>query len=111
MDIEKEIISYLYEYGNTKESDMINYGVKRLNYPPKRMKKVIKRMIVKGKIHYVVHSELEPAEVYISLKETPPPETAKILLEAFFQMKAAEEDVQNILEEAATLADEKSEEE
>ena len=104
MDIEKEIISYLHEYGNTKENDIINYGIQKFNYSSERMKKVVKRMVIKGKIHYVVHSKLEPPEVYISLKEPLPPESAKILLEAFIQMKTAEEDAQKILEEASALA-------
>jgi len=103
VDIEKEIVSYLSEYGNTKESDIINYGVKRSNYSSKEMKKVIKRMVVKTEIHYVVHSKLEPPEVYISLKELLPPEITKILLEAHIQMKAGEEDAQKILDEAAAV--------
>lgn len=105
MKVEKEIISYLYEYGNTRESDLINYGVKKFNYSSEEMKKVIKRMVIKGKIHYIVHSKLEPPEVYISLKELLPPEITKIFLEAFIQMKAREEDVQKILEEAASIAE------
>jgi hypothetical protein len=72
------------------------------------MKKVIKRMMVKRKIHYLIHSQLEPPETYISLQEPLPPEIAKTLLEAFVQMKAAEEDVQKILEEAAAIAEGKS---
>lgn len=74
MDIDQEIISYLHEYGNTKESDIISYGVKRFNYSSKRMKKVIKRMVVKSKIYYIVHGKLEPPEAYVSLKEPLPPE-------------------------------------
>lgn len=105
MEVEKEIISYLYKYGNTKEGDIINYGIKKFNYSSEKMKKVIKRMVVKGKIHYVIHSKLEPPEVYVSLKESLPPEIAKILLEAFIQMKTAEEDAQKILDEAAALAE------
>lgn len=105
MDVEKEVVSYLYEYGNTKESDIINYGVKEFNYSSKRMKKLIKRMVIKGKIHFIVHSKLEPPAAYISLKEPLPPEIAKILLEAFIQVKASEEDAQKILEEAAALAE------
>lgn len=107
MNIENEIMSYLFEYGNTRESDIIHYGVKRFHYSPKGMKKVIKRMAIKGKIHYVVHNRLDPVRVYISLKEPLPPETEKILLEAYHQMKAVEEDVQSILEEAETVADQK----
>jgi len=105
MKVEKKIISYLYEYGNTRESDLINYGVKKFNYSSEEMKKVIKRMVIKGKIHYIVHSKLEPPEVYISLKELLPPEIAKTLIEAFIQMKAREEDVQKILDEAASIAE------
>ena len=105
MDVEKEVVSYLHEYGNTRESDIINYGVKEFNYSSKRMKKVIKRMVIKGKIHYIVHSKLEPPEVYISLKELLPPEIAKTLIEAFIRMKAGEEDVQKILDEAASIAE------
>jgi len=105
MKVEKRIISYLYEYGNTRESDLINYGVKKLDYSSEEMKKVIKRMVIMGKIHYVVHSKLEPPEVYISLKELLPPEIARTLIEAFIQMKAREEDVQKILDEAASIAE------
>ena len=110
MKVEKEIISYLCEYGNTKESDIINYGVKRFNYSQKGMKKVIKRMVIKGKIHYVVHGKLEPPEAYISLKEPLPPEITKILLEAHIQLKAGKEDAQKILEEAATIAEKRARE-
>lgn len=105
MKVEKEIISYLYEYGNTRESDLINYGVKKFAYSSEEMKKVIKRMVIKGKIHYIVHSKLEPPEVYISLKELLPPEIARTLIEAFIQTKAREEDVQKILDEAASIAE------
>jgi len=108
MEVEKEVISYLYEYGNTKESDIISYGVKKHNYSSERMKKIIKRMVIKGEVHYAVHSKLEPPAVYVSLKEPLPPEIAKILLEAFIQVKVAEEDAQKILDDAAVIADRKS---
>jgi len=107
MEVEKEVISYLYEYGNTKESDIISYGVKKHNYSSERMKKVIKLMVIKGKVYYVVHSKLEPPAVYVSLKEPLPPEIAKILLEASIQVKVAEEDAQKILDDAAVIADRK----
>ena len=109
MKVEKEIISYLHEYGNTRESDLINYGVKKFNYSSEETKKVIKRMAVKDKIHFIVHGKLEPPEVYVSLKEPLPPEIARILLEAFVQMKAGQEDVQKILQEAAAIAERKIE--
>ena len=109
MKVEKEIISYLHEYGNTRESDLINYGIKKFNYSSEEMKKAIKRMAIKDKIHFIVHGKLEPPEVYVSLKEPLPPEIAGILLEAFVQMKAGQEDVQKILQEAAAIAERKIE--
>jgi len=110
MEVEKEIVLYLHKYGNTRERDIINYGVKKFNYSPEEMKKALKRMVVKGKIHYIIHSKLEPPEAYFSLQEPLPSEIAKVLLEAFMQKKAAEEDVQKILEEAAAIAGRKSKE-
>ncbi|TET65729.1 hypothetical protein E3J49_00880 [Candidatus Bathyarchaeota archaeon] len=110
MHVEKEIMSYLHKYGNTKESDIISYGAKKFNYSSEEMKKVLKRMGIKDIIHYVVHSKLEPPEVYISLKEPLPPDIAKVLLDAFIQMKTVEEDAQNILEKAASIADQKTKE-
>ncbi|MHC3129231.1 MAG: hypothetical protein IBV52_04055 [Candidatus Bathyarchaeota archaeon] len=107
MEVEKEIISYLYKYGNTKESDIINYGVKKFNHSSERMKKVIRRMVIKGKIHYLVHSKLEPPEAYISLEEPLPPESAQILLGASIQTKKVEETARKILEEAAAVAERK----
>ena len=109
MKVEKEIISYLHEYGNTRQSDLINYGVKKFNYSSEEIEKVIKRMAIKDKIHFIVHGKLEPPAVYISLQEPLPPEIAKILLEAFIQMKTVKEDTQKILEEAKALAERKSE--
>ncbi len=108
MDIEDEIESYLYEYGNTRESDLVRYGVDRFNYTSEKIKKVIKRMTVKGRIHFIVHDKLEPPEVYMSLKDPIPPETTKILLEAFNQVKTSNKDVKKILDQAADVAEQKS---
>lgn len=107
MDLEKEIVSYLYAYGNTKEDDIINYCVRNFDVSSENAKKVIKRMVVKGKVHYIIHSKLKPPEVYISLQESLPPDVMKVLLEAFIQVKTAEEDVQKILEEAEAMAKKK----
>ena len=104
MDVEKEIISYLYKYGNTKESDIINYGIKKFNYSSERMKKVIRRMAIKCKIHYLVHCKLEPPEAYIGLEEPLPPDSALILLDASIQTKEVHEIACKILEDAAAVA-------
>lgn len=104
MNVQEEIVSYLYEYGNTKETDILNYYTQNYSLSKERIKKAIKRMVVKGRIYYVVHTRLKPPEVYISLKEPMPPEISKILIEASMKMKTAKEDSQKILEEAAAVA-------
>ena len=77
---EKEILSYLYKYGNTRKSGLINYGVKKFNYSSEGIEKVIKRMVIEGKVHYVVHSKVEPPEVYVSLEEPLPPKLRRSCL-------------------------------
>ncbi|MDH5481865.1 MAG: hypothetical protein OEY22_03155 [Candidatus Bathyarchaeota archaeon] len=100
MSLEKEIVSYLVRYGNTREQDLINFGVQRLGHSSKYMKKVIDRMVIKDKIHRFLHEKLSPPEVYISLEEHIP----KSLIEIDFS-KAVKEDALKILEEAAAIAE------
>ena len=98
MGIERRIISYLESYGNTRETDLINYGVQNLGGSSERMKKVIDRMAIKGRIHRIVHSKLKPPEVYVTLEEPLPPE-------ATAEREIANQEVERILEEAASLAE------
>jgi len=98
MGIESEIISYLEIYGNTREKDLIDYGMHNFNNSASHIKKIVDRMAVKGKIHRIVHNKLTPPEVYISLEESLPPE---IMIEN----KIVDEDVSRILEEAASVAE------
>ena len=77
--MEKEILTYLVKYGNTKERDIINFCKMKFNYSPETAKKMIKRMVIEGKIHHIVHDKLKPPEVYISLKESFSPEIKKQL--------------------------------
>jgi len=105
MDVETEITTYLLKYGNTKESDILNYGRRKLNHSPKLIKKIIDRAVLKGKIHRIVHNRLDPPEVYISLKEPlPPHEILKTLMEVEVS-EAVEKDAQKILDEAAAIAE------
>jgi len=101
--LEKKIISYLTKYGNTRESDLNNYGREQFNLPSKTMKRAIDRMAVRGEIHRIVHNKLRPPEVYISLKEPLPPETLRNIIE-FNVSEAASEDTRKILEEATAVA-------
>lgn len=105
MNIENEIISYLYEYGNTREVDLIKYGVDQFHSTPKKMKRALRRMSVKGRIYFIVHNRLEPPEVYISLEAPLPPKTTRILMEVLGQMKTVENDVRKILKEAAAVSE------
>ena len=98
MSIESKIMSYLETFGNTKENDLINYGVHNLGRSSDQMKKIIDRMAVKGKLHRVVHHKLKPPEVYITLQELLPPEVT-------VERESSHEEVAKILEEAASLAD------
>lgn len=104
MDIEREIVSYLVKYGNTKESDIVNYGARKFNRSSKDMKKVVDRIVVKGRIHRIVHNKLKPPEVYLSLKESLYPDVLKALIEVDTS-EVAEKDAQKILEEAAAIAE------
>ena len=90
MDIEEEIIMYLYEYGNAKESDIIGYGKQKFSYSSRGMKKVIDRMERNGKIYRVVHAKLKPPGVYLSLKEHVPLEIQKELIRAQAEVRKAE---------------------
>jgi len=90
VDIEEEIAIYLYEYGNTKESDIISYGRQKFSYSSRGMKKVIDRMERDGKIHRVVHVKLKPPGVYLSIKEHVPLEIKKEHIRAQTEVRKAE---------------------
>ena len=104
MNIENDVVSYLVKYGNTKESDIVNYGIRKFNCSSSDMKKIIDRMVVKGKIHRIVHNKLKPPEVYLSVKEPFHPDILKALIEVDIS-EVAEKDARKILEEAAAIAE------
>ncbi len=104
MSIENDVVSYLVKYGNTKEFDIVNYGIRKFNCSSNDMKKIIDRMVVKGKIHRIVHNKLKPPEVYLSLNEPFHPDILKALIEVDIS-EAAAKDAQKILEEAAAIAE------
>jgi hypothetical protein len=60
-NLEQKIISYLCTYGNTKETDLIAYGVQRLGISKEDMVKLIDEIVFSGRIERIVHKELEPA--------------------------------------------------
>ena len=110
MSIEREIVSYLSTYGNTRESDLIGYGVQNFHRSPIKMKKIVDRMVIKGKIYRIVHNKLKPPEVYISLEELLYPEIMRDLLEAQVS-ESTVEDPQTILKGAAAIAEQRKKDE
>lgn len=98
MSAEKKIISYLERYGNTRESDLVNYGVENFGKSPETVKKAIDRLAIEGKVHRIVHNKLKPPEVYVTVEEPLPPE-------ATLERQITNREVEKILGEASTLAE------
>jgi hypothetical protein len=98
MSIERRILSYLRTYGNTRENDLMTYGVQNFARPQEIMKKVIERMAIEGRLHRIVHNKLKPPEVYISLEESLP-------ISMVMQKETVREEAKRILEEAASVAE------
>lgn len=103
MDFEKELVSYLEIYGNTRESDLLNYGVHNFHFSPDKVKKIVNRLAIKGKIHRLVHNKLNPPEVYVALEERSYPEILKNIAETKIP-EGSRSEVLKILEEAAAIA-------
>ncbi len=64
-NLEQKIISYLCIYGNTKETDLIAYGVQRLGISEDGMVTLIDEMVLSGRIKRILHKELDPAVTYV----------------------------------------------
>ena len=104
MKVESKIVSYLVKYGNTRESDLIGFCVRKFSLSSEDVKKVIDRMVVKSKLYRIVHDKLEPPEVYLTLKEPFHPDVLKALVEVDLS-EVVEKDARKILEEAAAVAE------
>lgn len=106
MKVESKIVSYLVKYGNTREGDVMSFCVRRFGLSSGDVKRVIDRLVVKGKIFRVVHDRLEPPEVYLSLKESFYPDVFRALVGVDVS-QVVEKDARKILEEAAAIAEER----
>lgn len=104
MKLEDEIVRYLREYGNTSEADLVQYCEEAFNCSSAHTKKAIRRMVIGGRVYYVIHDKFESPRSYLSLKEPLPSEVSKVLIEALSESTTAEDDVKRILEEAAAIA-------
>lgn len=90
MTIAEKIVEYLYEYGDTREADVITY-IKGLGYHIKSVKNAIAKLQKDARINRIVHAKLQPPAVYLSLEEKRLPiEIQKELIRANAQMTVAE---------------------
>lgn len=104
MDWEKEIISYLEEYGNTREEDLVDYLAHGFNCSPGKAKKILHHMIVKGQIYRLIHERLDPPRVYVTLELQIRSEGLKDAV-GTMTPAACRSEAQRILEEAAMIAE------
>jgi len=66
LDMEQEeIISYLNTYGNTRETDLVTYGVQRLGKSEDSMREVVDEMVLYGRLERIMHKELNPTVIYV----------------------------------------------
>lgn len=66
LNMEQErIVSYLYAYGNTRETDLITYGVQRLGKSEDSMREVVDKIVLYGRLERIMHKELSPAVTYV----------------------------------------------
>ena len=103
MDREKEIISYLEEYGNTREEDLVDYLVHNYNCSSGKAKKILHRMVKNGQIYRLVHDKLDLPKVYITLEVQILQEILNDTTEAKTSGSSRSE-AQKILEEAVVIA-------
>jgi hypothetical protein len=65
--LESKIFSYLMKYGNTREGDLVSFIAEKFAVSLDDAKKAVDYMTARGKIHRIIHDELEPPELYLSL--------------------------------------------
>lgn len=65
-----KILSYLWTYGSTREIDLIDWGVRRLDQTAESLKAALDEMDDVGRIKRIVHGELEPQAVYVAIGPT-----------------------------------------
>ena len=115
LGFEDEIVNYLNGHGNTKESDLIEFGTYNLHLSSKVVKEGLDRMIREGWIEHIMHTKLKTPAVYVHLKET----GLHILQQQWTEMlkpqkrdkKTLREEARRILEEAAMIAEQRTKQE
>jgi len=64
--LENELCLYLHVCGNTRESDLIDYGIKISGRTHEDLKKVLDEMIFLGRLERLLHDKLSSNVVYIA---------------------------------------------
>jgi len=65
LDLEKSLLSYLNIYGNTKESDFVEFGVTFSGKSKEELAKILDDMIDNGSVQRIIHHLIESNAVYI----------------------------------------------
>jgi len=97
-------VSYLEEYGNTREEDLADYLLQNFNCSPGKAKKMLHHLIAKGQIFRLVHDRLSIPRVYITLETRIRLEELEDKVEARTSAESKTE-AEKILEEAAVIAE------
>jgi hypothetical protein len=110
LDLEQlEILSYLYTYGNIRETDLIAFGVQTLGKSEDNIKRVVEAMVRHGRLERFMLRELEPAVVYVKNGPMTPFELKlKGFSDSLGTLKVTEgevESVKNILAKAKSAAE------
>jgi hypothetical protein len=111
LGFEDEIIEYLYVHGNTKESDLIEFGSRSLHLSSKAAKEKLDKMAKEGWIGHIIHSKLKSPALYVTFKEPLLYDLEKAWTRSLnpqkVNKKALREEAQKILEEAAQVAEQR----
>jgi hypothetical protein len=66
LELQKELVSYLRKYGNTRETDLIEYGISISGLTHEEMVKALDEIVVQGMAKRIVHDKLGSNIVYIA---------------------------------------------
>lgn len=72
LSLEKEkILAYIAKYGDTRVSDLVNYGKFKMKLPEEQIKSLLNNMVLYGELARVVHEDLEPPIDYLRWGDVP----------------------------------------
>jgi hypothetical protein len=107
LDTEKELLSYLEKYGNTRESDLIEFGTKVSGQNKIELEETLSKLVMKGWVKRIVHDRIDSNITYIAKGGWPLELALRIEADAM-GVKDKEKlmaDAKRILEEAEIAAE------